>query len=187
MCYNTKYYHHHKLHSLNPKRDSVWTYVCSDGTIIGMFQGNRGLYPDLDFQIKELLPGSNNKMFTPAHYDWVVDVLIKSHFFPSEMSRLLEYYIDFYDNKCIPFESQEERDSHLLITVPDVSATFSNVTVERTLSIDALAVLFELFCYCEKRNQPVAHQFRDALQKMKDYSNGKVNIAEVMHLVCAHF
>ena len=152
-----------------------------------MFQGSRGLYPDIDFQIKVLLPGVDQKMFTPSHGDWTVDLLIKSHFFPQEISEILEYYIDFYDNTCTPFDSQAQRNSHKLVSVSQISSKYSKVCVPRTLSIDAVATLLELFCYCEKRNQPVAHQFRDALGRMRSYSQGTLGIVDVMHLVYGHF
>lgn len=187
FIYNTSYYHSGSLHSLRPKRTSLWCCQCSDGTIVGFFQGNRGSFPELDFQIKVLLPGQEQKMFTPAHWDWVVDLLIKSHVFPVEISNILNYYIDFYDNICVPFDTQQQRDNHQLQTIGAIMASYAHVVVDRTLSIDALAVLLELFCYCEKRNQPIAHQFRDALIRMRDYCNGNTNLVDVLHLVCSHF
>lgn len=187
MLYNVKYYHSNKLHSLSPKRDSLWHHICTNGEIIGMFQGSRGLYPEIDFQIKVLLPGVEQKMFTPSHGDWSVDLLIKSHFYPEEISEILNFYIDFYDNTCIPFSSQVQRNTHDLVTVNQILSKYSEVSVPRTLSIDAVATLLELFCYCEKRNQPVAHQFRDALERMKAYSQGIIGIVDVMHLVYGHF
>lgn len=185
--YNTSYYNNGQLHSLRPQRTSLWCHACSDGTIIGFFQGNRGSYPELDFQIKVLLPGADKKMFTPAHWDWVVDLIIKSHTFPVEISQMLDYYIDFYDNVCIPFNSKQERDSHQLQTIGHITASYPHVVIARTLSIDALAALLELFCYCEKRNQPIAHQFRDALIRMRDYCNGATTLVDVLHLVCSHY
>ena len=187
MAYNPKYYHSGHLHSLNPKRDSLWHHICSDGTIIGFFQGKRGLYPDLDFQIKVLLEGTEQRMFTPNHWDWAVDLLIKSHFYPQEVSNILDYYIDFYKNQCSPFNSQKERDCHKLQTVVDIQSKYGHVQVERTLAIDAIATLLELFCFCEKRNLPLAHQFLDALRRMKDYCMGDADLKDVLNLTCSHF
>lgn len=187
FIYNERYYYDGVLHSLKPKKISLRCWQCSDGTIVGFFQGKRGLFPDVDFQIKVLLPGLEQKMFTPAHWDWVVDLLIKSHVYPAEISNILNYYINFYDNRCIPFDTQLQRDNHQLQTIDVIKNLYAHVVVARTLPIDALAVLLELFCYCEKRNQPVAHQFRDALIRMKDYCDGKTNLVDVLHLVCSHF
>ena len=184
--YNTKYYHDGRLHQLNPKRDSLWQYACSDGTIIGFFQGKKGLYKEVDFQIKVLLPGKARIMYTPAHWDWVADLLIKSHYFPEDVKSILEYFINFYDNGCIPFSTPEKRDSHTL-KCSSIFEQYSHVVVERTLSIDALLVLMELFCYCEKRNEPKAHQFRDALGRMMLYCDGTAELHHVFDIVCSHF
>ncbi len=184
--YNTKYYHSGKLHQLNPKRDSLWQYACSDGTIIGFFQGKKGLYKEVDFQIKVLLPGSDRIMYTPAHWDWVADLLIKSHYYPQDVLSILNYFLAFYDNNCIPFNSPQKRDSHVL-KCSAIFHLYSHVAVDRTLSIDALLVLMELFCYCEKRNEPKAHQFRDALERMKLYCDGKAELHHVFDIVCSHF
>ncbi len=185
MDYNPKYFHSGCLHSLSPKRESLWHHICSDGTIIGFFQGHRGTRPDIDFKIKILLTGSDKRMFTPNHWDWAVDLLIKSHFYPKEVADILDYFIDFYDNRCVPFATQVERNCFMPQAMKEIANTFSYVSVDRTLPIDALALLIELFCYNEK--SPTAHQFRDGLLKMKDYCLGKVSVNEVLNLMCSHF
>ena len=187
MPYNPKYFHSGHLHSLNPKRDSLWHYICSDGTIVGFFQGNRGRFPDIDFQIKILLDGEEQRAFAPKHWDWTTDLIIKSHFFPQEVSDLLDYFIDFYENRCTPFNSPQERDNHKLITLNEIQKKYGYVKVERTLAIDTIATMLELFCFCEKRNQPIAHQFVDALRRMKDYCAGSADLKDVLNLVCSHY
>ena len=187
MAYNPKYFHSGHLHSLNPKKDSLWHHVCSDGTIIGFFQGNRGLFPELDFQIKLLLDGVEQRMFTPKHWDWAVDLIIKSHFFPQEVSEILDFYINFYENECVPFDSPRNRDTHTLITVSNILDRYGYVNVPRTLAIDAVATLLELFSFCEKRNLPIAHQFVDALKRMKDYCIGEADLKDVLNLTCSHY
>ena len=187
MAYNPNYYHSGNLHSLRPRRSALWHHICSDGTIVGFFQGNRGLHPAIDFQIKVLLDGVNQKMFTPKHWDWAVDLIIKSHFFPQEIYDLLDYYIDFYNNQCAPFSSPQQRNAHNLMTVATIQRRFGHVQVPRTLAIDAIATLLELFCFCEKRNQPVAHQFIDALVLMRNYCTGTVDLKDVLNLLCSHY
>ncbi len=185
MEYNPRYFHSGHLHTLRPRQVSLWHYVCADGTIIGFFQGNRGARPDIDFKIKVLFPGPDKKMFTPNHWDWAVDLLIKSHFFPNEVAEILDFYLDFYDNVCVPFSSQQERNSFSPSAMLQIAARYARVQVDRTLSIDALALLIELFCFNEK--SPTAHQFRDGLLKMKDYCQGIVSVNEVLNLMCSHF
>lgn len=187
MAHNPKYFHSGHLHSIRPKKDSLWHHVCSDGTIIGIFQGKLGLYPELDFQIKVLLDGPEQRAFTLHHWDWAVDLLIKSHFYPQEVAEVLDYYIAFYEEECVPFESQQERDTHSLLTTSYIQAKYGHVKVERTLAIDAIATLLELFCFCEKRNLPKAHQFVDALRLMKMYCAGEAELKDVLNLVCSHF
>lgn len=187
MSYNPKYYYDNTLHTIRGHKKALWVHTCSGGEIIGFFQGERGLFPDIDFQIKVLLEGEDKKIFTPAHWDWVVDLLIKSHSFPNDISAILEYYIDFYDKVCVPFNSPAERDTHILKTTDFIKSKYEHIRVERTLSIEALATLLELFCYCEKRNQPIAHQFRDALGRMRAYCLGETEMVDVLHLVCSHF
>ena len=47
--YNIKYYHDETLWQLKPNRQAINTYHTIDGIIIGMFQGARGEFPEIDF------------------------------------------------------------------------------------------------------------------------------------------
>ena len=76
MEYNTKYYFNGKLHQLKPKREAIHTFTTPEGVLIGIFQGSRGTHPDLDFVVKILKPGKNEKLFPPLHSFWVVDLMM---------------------------------------------------------------------------------------------------------------
>lgn len=62
--YNIKYYDGCDLWQLRPKQKAIHTYKISNGIIIGMFQGNRGSCPELDFKIKILREGNNKSSST---------------------------------------------------------------------------------------------------------------------------
>lgn len=176
--YNTRYYFDGALHQLRPKATAIHTYQLTDGTIIAMFQGNRGAHPDLDFKIKLLRVGENERPETPPHLYWVADLLIKSQRFPQEIKEIVEYYVSFYD-RCKPFDSIEERENYVPQTVEVILSRYGHVTVEKTLPIDYIALIIELFCYCEKRNEG-AFMFKTILNRFKAYIDGDI---DYMHLL----
>jgi len=73
-------------------------FTTPEGVLIGIFQGSRGTHPDLDFVVKILKPGKNEKLFPPLHSFWVVDLMMKITDYKEEVVKILEYYIDFYEN-----------------------------------------------------------------------------------------
>ena len=52
MVYNQKYYHDNSLWQLRPAAKAINTYETIDGIIVGMFQGERGQFPEIDFIVK---------------------------------------------------------------------------------------------------------------------------------------
>ena len=55
--YNPKYIVNGQMWQYRgPKGPAIHTFFTADGTAIGMFQGSRGVRPDLDFKVKILLP-----------------------------------------------------------------------------------------------------------------------------------
>lgn len=180
FTYNDKYYYDGSLHQLRPKISAIHTYQLSDGTIIAMFQGDRGAHPDLDFKIKLLRVGKDEKPFPPPHLFWVADLLIKSQSFPREIKEIVEYYIAFYEN-CKPFDTIEERENYIPQTLEDIQTHYGHVQVEKTLPIDYIALVIELFCFCEKRNEG-AEMFKNILTKFKAYIEGDI---DYMHLLTA--
>lgn len=61
LKYNPAYYDGSNLKQLRPRISAFQTYKTTDSTLIGLFQGNRGARPDLDFVIKILIPGETKK------------------------------------------------------------------------------------------------------------------------------
>lgn len=186
MAYNPKYYINNQLMELRPRRPAIHTFVLSDGTLMGMFQGKKGSNPQLDFRVKILLDGIGNKPQLPPHAYWVTDLLLKGQTFTQEVRSIIDYYIDFYDNRCVPFTTLADRQNYTPQTVAYILATYAHVVVPRTLPIDYIAQIVELFCYCEKQNNG-AYQFRTLLQKINDFLNGTATYMDVLQLAIGHF
>lgn len=179
--YNEKYYHDGNMHQLRPSQSAISTFCMSDGTLIAMFQGNRGTRPDLDFRIKILKPGSNSRPRQPLHLYWVVDLMIKAQLFPKQVLEIVKYYIDFYDN-CSPFRSVEERAAYKPVTVDFIRKNYSEVKCENTLPIDYTAYVLELFSLCEKQNTG-AKMFRGLLTAFYDYLNHKIDYMSLLSAI----
>lgn len=176
--YNIKYYYNNALHQLSPKKTAFKTFVLSNGLIVGTFQGKKGDHPELDFVVKILRKGSNEKAEPPIHTYWVVDLMLKSHSHPDEIREILDYYIDFYDN-CAPFETVEERNSYTPQTVDYIMRKYGHIDARHTLPMDYIALVIELFCLCEKRNNG-AYMFRNILHILKDYIDGNADYMNVI-------
>lgn len=67
LVYNAKYYDDTHLWQLSPKQRAFKTYRMKDGTIIALFQGDRGANPEIDFRLKMLVPGIDKKPILPPH------------------------------------------------------------------------------------------------------------------------
>lgn len=77
--YNPKYIINDQMWQYrSPKGPAIHTFFTADGTAIGMFQGSRGVRPDLDFKVKILLPNPESVPYLLPHDEWVVDLLIKA-------------------------------------------------------------------------------------------------------------
>lgn len=183
--YNPKYYINGKMWQYrDPKGPAIHTFIASDGTAIGMFQGKRGARPDLDFRVKILQPNTDAKPFLLPHDEWVVDILLKGQLHKDEVVQLLDYYLDFYES-CTPFSSLEDRASYSPSTLQEVEQRFRHVNVPGTMSIGGIAIILELFCLCEKQT-PDAHQFKLALQWAKECLLGQRDFKNLLNLVIRH-
>ena len=158
LMYNPKYIVNGQMWQYRgPKGPAIHTFFTADGTAIGMFQGSRGVRPDLDFKVKILLPNPESVPYLLPHDEWGVDLLIKAQHYKGEIIGLLNFYLHFYEN-CHPFNSVEERAAYAPTTIRHIEELYSNVKVDGTMSIGGIALILELFCLCEKQN-PDAHQF----------------------------
>lgn len=148
--YNTDYYKNGKLLQLRPYAEAIYTFKTGDGTIIAIFQGNRGDNPELDFRVKYLNEGPDAKPVQLPHVDWVVDLIIKAQRYPEEVKAVLDYFIKFYD-ECKPFSSVEDRAAYQPKSINEIEMQYSHVNVPGTFSIGGIALILELFCICESK------------------------------------
>src|SRR3990167_6042240 len=77
-----------------------------DGTIIAVFEGNRGYKPDHDILIKYQENGK--RLRTPKHIHWVIDLLIKKEHNRELTLKFMKYLRNMYD-RVSPFTSKEDR------------------------------------------------------------------------------
>ncbi|MCF7864924.1 MAG: hypothetical protein K9M11_00260 [Candidatus Pacebacteria bacterium] len=176
--YNSKYYNGTDLGQLRPRLVAFKTYATRDGTLIGLFQGNRGTRPDIDFVIKILVPGASKVMTPPTHTFWVVDLLLKIPQYRDDVRSIVQYYIDFYE-RTSPFISVEDRNKYQLETINEITTRYAHIEQDYTLSLDYVAIMIELFCKNEKIN-PGAYMFKNLLLILRDYIDGNKHYTEVL-------
>lgn len=178
MSYNPKYYFDNELWQLRPKRKAINVYTTEEGIKIGMFQGSRGQYPNIDFVVKILKQGINERLIPPPHSFWVVDLMMKTIEHKEQVIDILEYYLDYY-NQLTPFSTPEERSEYNLETVELITNSYSSINQSHTLSINYVAIIIELFCKNEKRNNG-AYMFRDLLLTLLRYARNEVDYMTVI-------
>jgi len=176
--YNQKYYDGEDLKQLRPALKAFRTYKLSDGTLVGLFQGNRGANPELDFVVKILIPGVDKRPVPHTHTFWVVDLLLKIPQYKNEVREIVTYYLDYY-TKATPFTSVQERNSHQVETVEYITEKYSHLEQYNTLSLAYVATVIELFCKNEKLHTG-AYMFHDLLVALKDYIDGSKHYTEVL-------
>ena len=183
--YNPKYIIDRQMWQYRgPKGPAIHTFFTADGTAIGMFQGSRGVRPDLDFKVKILLPNPESVPFLLPHDEWVVDLLIKAQHYKEEIIELLDYYLRYYE-VCYPFTTVEERTAYVPTTVEEIEKLYGNVSVDGTMSIGGIALILELFCLCEKQNQN-AHQFCLTLLWTKECIEGTRDLKNLLNIAIRH-
>ena len=90
---------------------SIKEIKLNDGTIIGVFEGNRGANPDHDILIK--YQESGKRLRTPKHIHWVIDLLIKKEHNKKLTLEFMKYLRDMY-NKVESFKNKEDRKKCIL-------------------------------------------------------------------------
>lgn len=154
------------------------TYWEVDGYFIGMYQGNRGGNPELDFVVKYVT--ENKRLRQPSHIHWVVDLLLKAN---NNKFRILELVNDFlfvYDDVKI-FENVNERDNHELTYYKKFKDKYSDIIVNEDYSVSFIFSLIELFSHCEKQTKG-AFMFKTLLNNIKDYCENKKDFYTVINM-----
>ena len=131
-------------------------------TIIAMFQGDRGLNPELDIIVRYIQRGK--RLRTPKHIHWAIDLLIKKEHKATLTKEFVEYLIGLYD-RVDPFFSIDDRIKRTLVSDIEKQTmnSFQYLSAFGEYSIEFTCYIFELIAIQEKTSNPNAFMFRDAL------------------------
>lgn len=156
---------------------SIKVYTMIDGTHIGMFQGFRGQNPKLDMIIKYQSP--NQRLRTPSHTHWIVDLLVKADYNKSLVKEFVESMIHFYD-QIEPFKNEDQRLKYELSTYRNFGQQYSLIlNTHAYYQMDTLCGLLELFSINEKQTTG-AFMFKTLLELVKDYCEGKKDFYQIV-------
>lgn len=178
--YNKTFFSGKNLYDTKLKLYSLNHFFLKDGIIIAIFQGSRGVRPDLDYIIKYLEPGVSSRLRTPTHTHLIVDLLIKYEINPDLTYKFIRYFWTKYE-EIQPFENAEQRTTYQLFTPPEIEKLFPKIEHTRSYSLEYLSAVLELSIKCEKRYEE-AFMFRRMLTLMIAYCEGKKDYFQVVGL-----
>ena len=142
-----------------------------DGTIIGVFEGNRGYNPDHDILIK--YQEHRKRIRTPKHIHWVIDLLIKKEHNRNLTLKFMKYLRSMYD-KVNAFKDKEDRKKcELKETTKDKLKEFEDLNLYGEYTVEFIGHLIELMIKMEKNTPPekparVFKELIDALLSEKE-------------------
>ena len=145
---------------------SIKEIKLNDGTIIGVFEGNRGANPDHDILIK--YQESGKRLRTPKHIHWVIDLLIKKEHNKKLTLEFMKYLRDMY-NKVEQFKNKEDRKKCILKeTTKEKLKKFEELNKYGEYKVDFIGHLIELMIKMEKNTPPEkpARVFRELMDAM---------------------
>ena len=136
-------------------------FVLENGTIIGVFQGSRGQNPDLDIIIKYQEPGE--KVRTPKHIHWVIDLLIKKEHNRELTLEFAKYLRDMWE-EVEPFRDKEgQQECALVCTSREKLRRYEELNNHGEYSVEFTGHLIELMMRMEKTGLDRAFVFKDLL------------------------
>lgn len=151
--------------------ESLKEIELSDGTVIGIFQGNKGSNPDLDMRICYKDKFTKGVKRTPKHIHWVIDLLIKKEHNKSLTMEFIKYLREYWE-KMKGLESKEEQlNIEKKLSPKEDLENFKELNSYGELSVEFIAYIIELFSIEEKTGYAGAFMFKnllDALLKEKD-------------------
>jgi hypothetical protein len=146
----------------------------SDGTIIGVFQGNRGENPDLDIIIKYQQNGK--RIRTPQHIHWVIDLLIKKQHNKKLTLEFVRYLRDMWE-RVEPFRNKNEQQKcEIKQTTIEKLRKFEELNRYGEYTIEFIGHLIELMMRMEKTGLDRAFMFKDLLDAI-------INEKDIFHIV----
>lgn len=149
-----------------PRKYSIKEIYLSDGTIIGIFEGDRGYIKDHDIIIKYKERGKQIR--TPKHIHWVIDLLIKKQHKPELTLKFMKYLREMYD-KVDAFKSKEDRANFVLKeTSKEKLKEFEELNKYGEYKVEFIGHLIELMIKMEKNTPPEkpARVFKELMDAM---------------------
>lgn len=149
-----------------PRKYSIKEISLGDGTIIGVFEGDRGFIKDHDIIIKYKEKGK--RIRTPKHIHWVIDLLIKKQHKPELALRFMKHLRNMYD-KVEGFKSKEDRTNFILKeTSKEKLKEFEELNKYGEYKVEFIGHLIELMIKMEKNTPPEkpARVFKELMEAM---------------------
>lgn len=172
-----------KGETIKPSRKySIKEIPLSDGTIIGVFEGDRGFIKDHDIIIKYKEKGK--RVRTPKHIHWVIDLLIKKQHKPELTLKFMKYLRDMYD-KVEGFKSKEDRAKFVLKeTSKEKLKSFEELNKYGEYKVEFIGHLIELMIKMEKNTPPEkpAKVFRKLMDSMIKEDEIFVNVSKATQI-----
>lgn len=148
------------------EHQSIKEIKLQDGTIIGVFEGNRGANPDHDILIKYQEEGK--RLRTPKHIHWVIDLLIKKEHNKELTLDFMKYLRTMYD-RVDAFKSKKDRKKcEIKETTDEKLKPFEELNDYGEYKVDFIGHLIELMIKMEKNTPPEkpARVFKELMDAM---------------------
>ena len=149
-----------------PRKYAIKEILLPDGTIIGVFEGDRGYIKDHDIVIKYQERGK--RLRTPKHIHWVIDLLIKKEYDRARTIDFMKYLRNMYD-RVGAFSSKEDRKNCLLReTTLEKLKPWEKLNDYGEYTVEFIGHLIELMIKMEKNTPPdkPARVFRELMDAM---------------------
>ena len=131
-----------------PRKYAIKEIHLDDGTVIGVFEGERGYIKDHDIIIKYQEHGK--RVRTPKHIHWVIDLLIKKQCNKELTLSFIKYLREMYD-RVDAFKNKEDRINCILKeTTSEKLKPFKELDKYGEYKIDFIGNLIELMIKMEK-------------------------------------
>ena len=135
-----------------PRKYAIKEIPLSDGTIRGVFEGDRGYIKDHDIIIKYKENGKQIR--TPKHIHWVIDLLIKKEHNKELTLKFMSYLRDMYE-RVEAFCSKEDRAKCVLEeTTKEKLKPFEELNKYGEYKVEFIGHLIELMIKMEKNTSP---------------------------------
>jgi hypothetical protein len=145
------------------------------GTLIDIYQGNKGENPKLYFIVKYREKGKRLRQL--SHIHWYTDLLLKCENNKELVHKFLKKILYLYETTK-PFDTVQERDNYELNFYKNHFTEFVNLDDYGHYKIENLSSLIELFIRCEKQTK-TAFKFKTLLNYLVSYCEGTVDMYTV--------